>query len=89
MTDNSSASPSLLFGMILVNLFLYSNAVESFCSNLHQGHFPLRGIFRAERHFLLFKDQLPENGRQKTKENIIPGEKLRLVENSLNAAAIT
>ena len=34
--------------------------------------FPLGGIFRAERHFLLFKDQLAESGRQKTKENIIP-----------------
>ena len=39
-----------------------------------QGHFPLGGIFRAERHFLLFKDQLAESGRQKTKENIIPAE---------------
>ena len=36
-----------------------------------------------ERHFLLFKDQLEESGRQKTKENIIPRGKFRLVENSL------
>ena len=44
-------------------------------------HFPLGGIFRAERHFLLFKDQLVESGRQKTKENIISRGKFRLVEN--------
>ena len=44
-------------------------------------HFPLDGIFRAERHFLLFKDQLVESGRQKTKENIISRGKFRLVEN--------
>ena len=48
----------------------------------HKGHYPLGGIFRAERHFLLFKDQLAESGRQKTKENIIPRGKFRLVENS-------
>ena len=36
------------------------------------GHFPLGGIFRAERHFLLFNDQLAESGPQKTKENVIP-----------------
>ena len=47
-----------------------------------QGHFPLGGIFRAERHFLLFKDQLAESGRQKAKENTIPGGKFCLVENS-------
>ena len=46
-----------------------------------KGHFPLAGIFRAERHFLLFKDQFSESGRQKTKENIIPRGKFRLVEN--------
>ena len=39
---------------------------------MRKGHFPLGGIFRAERHFLLFEDQLVESGRQKTKENIIP-----------------
>ena len=48
---------------------------------VHKGHFPLGGIFREERHFLLFKDQLAESGRQKTKENIIPRGKFRLVEN--------
>ena len=47
----------------------------------YEGHFPLGGIFRAERHFLLFKDQLAESGRQKTKENIIPPGKFCLVEN--------
>ena len=46
-----------------------------------KGYFLLGGIFRAERHFLLFKDQLAESGRQKTKENIIPSGKFRLVEN--------
>ena len=46
-----------------------------------EGHFPLGGIFRAERQFLLFKDQLAESGRQKAKENIIPRGKFRLVEN--------
>ena len=46
-----------------------------------KGHFPLGGNFRAERHFLLFKDQLAESGRQKTKENIILRGKFRLVEN--------
>ena len=44
-------------------------------------HFPVSGIFLTERHFLLFKDQLAESGRQKTKENIIPRGKFRLVEN--------
>ena len=47
-------------------------------------HFPLGRIFRAERHFLLFKDQLAESGRQKTKENIIPRGKFHPVENGLN-----
>ena len=49
-----------------------------------EGHFPLGGIVLAERHFLLFKDQLAESGRQKTKENIIPRRKFRLVENDPN-----
>ena len=44
-------------------------------------HFPLGGTFRAERHFLLFKDQLAESGRQKTEENIIPRGKFRPMEN--------
>ena len=35
MTDNSSASPSLLFGMIFVHWFLFSSSVEKFCSNPH------------------------------------------------------
>ena len=48
---------------------------------LLKGNFPLGGIFRAEGHFLLFKDQLAESGRQKTKENIIPRGTFRLVEN--------
>ena len=43
------------------------------------GHFPLGGISRAERHLLLFEDQLAESGHQKTKENIIPRGKFRLV----------
>ena len=47
-----------------------------------KGHFPLGGIFRAERHFLLFKDRLAESGREKTKENIIPCGTFRLVEDS-------
>ena len=47
-----------------------------------ESYFPLGGIFRAERHFLLFKDRLTESGRQKTKENIIPRGKFLLVENS-------
>ena len=34
---------------------------------LYEGRFPLGGIFRAEQHFLLFKDQLAESGGQKTK----------------------
>ena len=51
-----------------------------------KGHFPLSGIFRAERHFLLCKGQLAESGRQKTKENIIPRGKFRPVENGTNAA---
>ena len=50
-----------------------------------EGYFPLGGIFRAEQHFLLFKDQLAESGRQKTKENIIQRGKFRLVENSPKA----
>ena len=51
---------------------------------INKGRFPLGGIFRAERHFLLFEDQLEESGRQKTKENIIPRGKSHLVENGLN-----
>ena len=43
-----------------------------------------------ERHFLLFKDQLEESGRQKQKkENIIPRGKFRQVENSLYGAQIS
>ena len=49
----------------------------------YKGHFPPGGIFRAERYFLLFKDQLAESGSQKTKENIIPRGKFHLVENGL------
>ena len=50
-------------------------------------HFPLGGIFRAERHFLLFKDQLAESGHQKTKENIIPRGKFRQWETALKATS--
>ena len=46
----------------------------------HKGHIPLGGIFRAERHFLLFKDQLAESGRRKTKKIS--------VENDRNSAPI-
>ena len=49
-----------------------------------KGYFPPGGIFRAERHFLLFKDQLAESGRKKTKENIIPSGKFHRVENNPN-----
>ena len=49
-----------------------------------KGHFPLGGIFRAERHFLLFKDQLAESGLQKTKGNMIPRGKFPLVKNGPN-----
>ena len=35
VTDNSWASPTLLFGMIFVNWFLFSSAMENVCSNLH------------------------------------------------------
>ena len=38
----------------------------------HSGHFPLGGIFRGERNFLLFKEQLAGSRRQKAKEIIIP-----------------
>ena len=48
---------------------------------LTKGCFRLGGIFPAERHFLLCKDQLAESLRQETKENIIPRVKFRLVEN--------
>ena len=43
-------------------------------------HFPPGGIFLAERHFLLFKDQLAESGRQKAKENNILCGKFLLIE---------
>ena len=49
--------------------------------NYPEGYFPLGGIFRPERHFLLFKYQFTESGRQKTKENVIPRAKFSLVEN--------
>ena len=49
----------------------------------YKGRFPLGEIFRVERHFLLFKDKLAESGCQKTKDNIIPRGKFRLVENCL------
>ena len=45
----------------------------------------LKSIFHAERHFLLFKDELAKSERQKTKENIILHGKFRLVENDPNA----
>ena len=47
--------------------------------NRLKGHFPPCGIFRAERHFLLFKVRLAESERQKTKENIIPRGKFHQV----------
>ena len=59
---------------------MYSNILKRKLSS-SWGHFPLGGIFRAERHFLLFKDQLAESGRQKTEEILIPRGKFRLVEN--------
>ena len=59
----------------------YNGDIVIFELHTTQGYFPLGGIFRAERHFLLFKDQLGESERQKTKENIIPRGKFRLVDN--------
>ena len=53
-----------------------------------EGYFPLGGIFRAERHFLLFKYQLAESRRQKTKENTIPRGKFRLVEKDLEGSKL-
>ena len=35
MTDNSSASPSVLFGMIFVNWFLFNSSVENFWWDPH------------------------------------------------------
>ena len=52
------------------------------------GYFSLGGILREERHFLLFKDQLAESGRQKIKENIIPRGKFLLVENDPNMTSL-
>ena len=51
-----------------------------------QNYFALGGISHLERHFVLFKDQFAESGRQKTKENIIPHGKFRLVGNDPQAA---
>ena len=45
------------------------------CYLISYGYFPLGRIFRAERHFFLFKDQLAESERQQTKENIPPSGK--------------
>ena len=53
--------------------------------HINKAIFPPGGIFCAERHFLLFKDELAESEHQKTKENIIPRGKSRLVENDPNA----
>ena len=58
-----------------------ANSKKLTIEKLSKGHFPIGGIFLTELHFLLFKDQLAESGRQKTKENIIPRGKFRLVEN--------
>ena len=52
-----------LFGLLLVTVM--GRCVTCF---LTEGYFPLGAIFRAERHFLLFKDQLAESGRQKTRK---------------------
>ena len=66
----------------------YLLIMVSYKSNQSKSHFPLGGIFLAERHFLLFKDQLAEGGRQKTKENMIARRKFRLVENGLEGATL-
>ena len=47
----------------------------------------MRPNVKAERYFLMFKDQLAESGRQKSKENIIPRGKFRPVENDPNASS--
>ena len=56
--------------------------------NLYKGHFPPGEVFRPERQFLLFRDQLAESGYQKTKENI-PGGKFCLVENGRKTCFIS
>ena len=53
-----------------------SNFKDATGCNCLEVIFPLGGIFRAERHFLLFKDQLSENGRQKTKRKYHSGRKI-------------
>ena len=55
------------------------------CTLIMLRPFSTRRLFRAERHFLLFKDPLAESGHQKTKENLAPRGKFRLVKNGLNA----
>ena len=47
-----------------------------------KGRFLPGRIFRGEEG--VFKDQLPESGRQKTKEIIVPRGRFHLVENHLN-----
>ena len=75
-TSDIEYAVKALFSEWAINCFLY------------KGYFPLGGIFRAERHFLLFKDQLAESGRQKTKENIISRGKFRLVENDPKVSSV-
>ena len=55
------STTSLSHGPILQNVNVTIN-----------GPFPLGKIFRAERNFFLFKDQLAESWCQKTKEIIVP-----------------
>ena len=71
----STARLNSFLGYLLDNECYASLSVKVFSTR--------RNFFRAERHFLLFDDQLAVSGREKTKENIIPQGKFRPVDNGL------
>ena len=78
--ENSNFSQFFVSG-IHIHTFFHNFAEKKISFHRHFKSISTRRNFRAERHFLLFKDQQAENERQKTKENI-PRGKFRLLENS-------
>ena len=85
---HGSCRPSLMGKTMSVFLIFtqgtHRNVKNRWMRSSLKGYFSQGGIFRAERHFLLFEDQLAESGSQKTKENIIPRGKFRPAENGPN-----
>ena len=81
---NSLLSASHLVDYISVHIRfdLERYLLNSWTAAFLKDRFPVGGMFRAERNFLLFEDQLADSKLQRTKEIIVPRRKFHRVENS-------